>query len=520
MSTTKPEDREAALELYERAPCALLVMAAGGTILRVNRTFSSWLGYAPDEVVGRRRLQDLLTMGSKIFHQTHWMPLLQIQGSVAEVQLDLVHRDGHALPMLVNAVQHIVAGQTHYELALFVAADRRTYERELLHARKQAEQLLERERAAQRALSLAEAQLRLALDSAELVVWSVDLATGRSTYDPGVQRLLRQPEGMSIDHSVYRARLHPEDQAAEQAAMQAALDTTGTGHYAIEYRLIGFDGVQRVIRSSGRALFDAQGRMSGFAGVLQDVTDWRLAEKLLREQGQEAQARALLAEQLVGIVSHDLRTPLNAVQLGASMLAANQPSSAQARLVDRIASAAKRANRLIEDLLDFTQARIGGGLRLVLNEVDPHALVAECVEELRLAWPGRMLEHRALGVGTCALDAGRIAQVVTNLANNAMTYGSPERPVTLRTRLEAHGLGIEVHNHGPAIPEQLLPHIFEPMRRGEQQIRLGSRSVGLGLYIVQQIAASHGGSVEVQSNATDGTTFRVQLPLECASHSA
>src|SRR5687767_10647055 len=91
------------LEAYEAAACGLLLVTAGGDICRVNRTFCAWTGYAADELVGRRRFQDLLTVGSKLFHQTHWMPLLQMQGSVAEVQFELVGRDGRAFAALVNA---------------------------------------------------------------------------------------------------------------------------------------------------------------------------------------------------------------------------------------------------------------------------------------------------------------------------------------------------------------------------------------------------------------------------------
>jgi phosphoserine phosphatase RsbU/P len=374
-------------ELYEHAPCGLLSTQDNGMIERANQTFCSWLGFSSHDLVGKKRLQDLLTVGCKIFHQTHWMPLLQMQGSVAEVQLELVHRDGHSVPMIVNAVRHVTDGCTRQEIATLVATDRRKYERQLLDARKLAEALLESERKAQSEL-----------------------------------------------------------------------------------------------------------------------------QQVLRERQEHASARALLAEQLIGIVSHDLRTPLHAVLLGSTLLAASGLNAAQTRTVARITSAMHRANRLITDLLDFTQARLGGGLRVTRAEVDLHAVVADCVEELKMASPGRAIEHRRLGEGTAFVDADRLSQLVTNLASNALTYGASHLPITVTSSVSAGELSVSVHNDGEPIPEQLVPHLFEPLRRGEQQLKSGSRSVGLGLYIVHEIATAHGGTVSVTSSKEAGTTFIFAAP--------
>jgi phosphoserine phosphatase RsbU/P len=511
METSLP-DREDPGELYDSAPCGLLSTLENGSIQRVNGTLCGWLGMSPVELVGHKRLQDLLTMGCKIFHQTHWMPLLQIQGSVSEVQLELVHRDGRSFPVLVNAVKRTRRGVAEHDIALFIASDRRKYERELLSARKRAEELLASDRAAQAALNSARVRLRLALDSAHLLVWEVDIATGERHYEAAVSRLVHALDDAPVSAELYLACIHPDDRERERAAFEDAFAPGGQGRYNVEYRLIGHDGRERVVSSSGRAIFDDLGKVAGFSGVLQDVTAWRRAERALREQEQQASARAILAEQLVGIVSHDLRTPLNAVTLGASMLSASELGATQMRTVTRIISAANRASRLIADLLDFTQGRLGGGLRVQRRGIDLHALVADSVEELKLAAPGRMIEHCRAGEGTRYADPDRLAQIVTNLATNALTYGAADRPITIRSAVADHALSIEVHNYGSPIPAELLPHIFEPLRRGEQQVKLGSRSVGLGLYIVQEIAIAHGGHVTVQSTRESGTSFLVTMP--------
>ncbi len=130
--------------LFDQAACGLLLTETSGLIRMANDTFSRWLGYEPAALVGQRRIQDLFTIGGRVFHQTHLAPLIQMQGSVAEVQLDMRHIDGHSVPMLFNAVRRRHPdGQTFDELAVFVATERRKYEHELLLARKTAEENLQ-----------------------------------------------------------------------------------------------------------------------------------------------------------------------------------------------------------------------------------------------------------------------------------------------------------------------------------------------------------------------------------------
>lgn len=191
-----------------------------------------------------------------------------------------------------------------------------------------------------------------------------------------------------------------------------------------------------------------------FSGVIQDVTDWRRAEEVLRAQHQDAQQRAKLAAELIGIVSHDLRSPLTVVSLGASLLAVGGVTPVQSRTLTRITSAVQRASRLISDLLDFTQSRLGDGIVVHKSEIDLHALAADAVEELKVAWPGRMLEYRPTGPGTAIADPDRLLQVVTNLITNALTYGSPEQAVTVLSSVDERAARLCVHNWGPPPPRR------------------------------------------------------------------
>ena len=152
--------------LFDNAPCGLVVTREDGSILSANKTFCTWIGWEKTDLE-RRRFQDLLTMGGRIFHQTHWAPLIQMQGSVAEVKLDVVHRDKTLISMLLNGVRQQHESGVVYQLALFCTTDRDHYERELLKAKQLAEELLANKVAADAALSQAQTKLNKAYEKAQ-----------------------------------------------------------------------------------------------------------------------------------------------------------------------------------------------------------------------------------------------------------------------------------------------------------------------------------------------------------------
>ena len=137
MALSEPDHIEEDLEdLYENAPCGYLSLRPDGRIVKANQTFCRWTGYAPDELIGKR-LHDFLNIAGRIFYETHFAPLLRMQGFFNEVALDLVKKDGEPFPVLVNAAERTDAeGKPLFiRLTVFNATDRRRYERELLKAR-------------------------------------------------------------------------------------------------------------------------------------------------------------------------------------------------------------------------------------------------------------------------------------------------------------------------------------------------------------------------------------------------
>ncbi|MFC5513956.1 ATP-binding protein [Massilia jejuensis] len=138
--------------LYQHAPCGLLLTDASGLILRANATLCRWLGHPAAALLGKVRIQEYLPVGARLFHQTHCLPLLQVQGSVAQLQLEIRDSAGARMPVLVNIVRRAHDGDAFDEWALFAVNERHSYERELLAARKGAEQALEARREAEHQL--------------------------------------------------------------------------------------------------------------------------------------------------------------------------------------------------------------------------------------------------------------------------------------------------------------------------------------------------------------------------------
>ena len=495
--------------LYEHAPCGLLVTDSDGLVLRANATFCGWLGVDAATLVGKRRFQDLLTMGGRIFHQTQWAPLLHMQGSVAEVKLDVVRPGEPPLPMVMNAIRRERDGTMVHELALFIAEDRHAYERELLTARKRAEEVLSEQREAREALALAETRLRLALEAGSLHVWELDPATMERRFDPGVALLLGRASPGPIGFQEYLDAVEPSDRDPARQALERMLHTPEE-NYRHVYRINGDDGVQRTVLAIGRAVVGDAGT-TRVIGVLQDISE-------LSAKRAAAEDRALFAEQMVGIVSHDLRNPLSTIRMAGQMLQLSDWPERERTLLHSIDRASARAVRLINDLLDFTRARLGQGLALAPRAVDLHETVAAQAAELQLAYPRARIVHRSDGEGACVCDPDRLGQLVGNLVSNAVAYGTAGAPITVATATDAAGYTISVHNEGEPIGEDLQATLFQPMVRGTTT-GAETRSVGLGLYIVAEVARAHGGTVQVVSSPSRGTEFRAAFPTRKAGRS-
>jgi sigma-B regulation protein RsbU (phosphoserine phosphatase) len=223
-------------------------------------------------------------------------------------------------------------------------------------------------------------------------------------------------------------------------------------------------------------------------------------------------------EQLLAIVGHDLRNPLSSIMMGLRLLLQRQClGEKETELVRRMTSSASQAGRLIDQLLDLTRSRLGGGIPIDPKRFDMHDVCRQVIDETELTHPDRPLRVHVRGDLTGVWDSDRIYQLLTNLIGNAVQHGEPRSSIDLRMDGGETELAIEVANRGEPIPAATLPVIFEAFRQGRTDNPCRTHGLGLGLFIAQQVVRSHGGSIAVTSSQSDGTIFRVRLPRDAAA---
>jgi PAS domain S-box-containing protein len=231
-----------------------------------------------------------------------------------------------------------------------------------------------------------------------------------------------------------------------------------------------------------------------------------------RERAEEA---AALRERLVAVVGHDLGQPLASIDIRLEVLRRRIKDYPELREdIDGLRASTRRMFRMIEQILDFTRSRLGGGLKLAFAPMDLREALASIVDELRAAHPSAAIQLHCPALRG-AWDRDRLEQVFSNLIANALAHGDPGRPVTVTAGAEAARVWVKVHNEGRPIPEELQSMLFNPFHTGERASR-SPAGLGLGLYISNEVIRRHGGQIEIRSIAGEGTTFGVILPREPA----
>lgn len=227
------------------------------------------------------------------------------------------------------------------------------------------------------------------------------------------------------------------------------------------------------------------------------------AEKSEHELREVAEFR----EMFIGILGHDLRNPLGSIAMSAALLLRRGRLDEQdAQTAARIIRASQRITRMITQLLDLTRARLGGGFPIEPMPADLREICRNVVEEFDVP-----IQLEVEGDVTGTWDEDRVAEVLSNLAGNAIEHAAPETAVIVKARADGADVVVEITNQGAPIPADQLPFIFEPFRRARPQEKSKAGNLGLGLYIANQIVLAHGGSLTAHS-AGGSTTFVMRLP--------
>lgn len=376
----------------------------------------------------------------------------------------------------------------------------------------------ERERAEQRYEMVRELhdRYRALVDNLDhAFVWEADATTLQLTYvSKRAEALTGFPRAPAFDddHRLLRY-VHPDDEPMVRAQLAAILAEEADRSFL--HRCVAADGSARWLRT-GVHLVDARSTAARFQGVSVDVTAQKAIEDENERLYEQAQRAVHAREDLLAIVSHDLKNPLGVMLMNIELLERDARENDRLRSRKRLAMmsrAGDQMRRLIEDLLD------GASIEAQHLSIEKRPVACAQLVESALELFGPLAAEKGIQLDAdvapdlpnAVADAARVQQVFTNLVGNSLKLTPKGGTITLRARAhEPHDVVLSVSDTAMGIPEADIPHLFDRFWQGEGNARrLGS---GLGLYIVKGIVEAHGGRVWVESVPGLGSTFSFTLP--------
>jgi signal transduction histidine kinase len=241
---------------------------------------------------------------------------------------------------------------------------------------------------------------------------------------------------------------------------------------------------------------------------LNSIEELRESEAHLLEEKETAKLR----EQFIAILGHDLRNPVGAILNSAQLLLRMSADDRTKRLANIIQDSSYRMKGLIENILDFANNHLGGGLKMNIQDDAPlNEVLTHVVEEIKAISPNSIIETNLFLTDPVSCDGKRIAQLFSNLLSNAVTYGKAGTAIIVDAASDDKLFTLSIANSGNRIPAEALPHLFEPFYRGEQNSK--KDGLGLGLYISSAIADAHHGRFLVTSSDRE-TRFKLIIPVK------
>jgi signal transduction histidine kinase len=311
--------------------------------------------------------------------------------------------------------------------------------------------------------------------------------------------------------------VHPDDRQRVEDAIAKGLKS---GAYEAAYRIICSEGVVRWITERGRIITD--GDADRVIGIARDVTAEREAaqerERLLRSEAaarREAEHQSRLKDEFLATLSHELRTPMNAILGWLAILDSGKPIREIHSALAVIRRNAQLQAKLIDDLLDMNRL-ISGNVILERTEVDLTSLVQATMQSLQPVAQQKSVQLLAVvdtGAGTMMADARRLQQVLWNVLHNAVKFTPASGRVELRVQRSPGQIVITIQDTGKGISPAFLPHVFERFRQEDSTTTREFFGLGLGLAISKQLVELHGGSISASSvGEGSGATFTLRLP--------
>ena len=367
-------------------------------------------------------------------------------------------------------------------------------------------------------------RFRQLADSAPFLIWMTG-ADGRCSW---LNRPWIEFTGQPLEKQLgdgWENFVHSDDITRCKETLRRHFETRTP--FEMDYRVRRHDGTYRWLITRGMPLFNGSGTFLGYMGGSIDIHERKEAEKvsedtLKREQHAriEAERTALLKDEFLATVSHEMRTPLTAM-LGWVQLLRNGTLSPDTvpQALETIERNARAQAKLIDDLLDMSRI-LSGRLRLDVQQVQPAEIVEAAIsaaEPAATAKNVRIVSNLDPHTGPIVGDPTRLQQIIWNLLNNAIKFTPAKGLITVRLERIDYSLEISVTDTGEGITPEFLPHVFDRFRQQDASTVRRHQGLGLGLAIVKQLVELHGGSVEAHSEGVGrGATFLVHLPISAA----
>ncbi|MBZ5715931.1 PAS domain S-box protein [Nannocystis pusilla] len=470
----------------------------GGAYLEINEAGLKSNGYSRDEMLGKTPLE----LGILVDEQDieRFTGLLARRNSVRDLELQLRSKSGRIHSVLMSAE---VIEYRKRPCVLTVAVD--------ISARKRAEW----------ALLESEERLRQIAATIDQAFWLMEFSpVWRFVYvSPGWEHTWRRAhEELYGDPTLWTRAIHPDDRAAAERSQQDLINGAVDSR-DLEYRVVRPDGAVHWIRDRGTLIRDAEGRPWRAAGIAEDITERKLADRERERLVADLQVAIAVRDDFLSVASHELRTPLTALGFHLEHLVrlvdrGEHDPGVLARKVDGAIRQIDRVTALVDSLIHVSRMSLGR-LSLELSEFDLVELVRDLVaragpdaararSELRVQAPFAL-------VG--AWDRKQLDQAIHNLLANALKYGAGH-PVDVRLAARGPDVVVEVQDRGIGIADEDRPRIFDRFERAVSSAHYGG--FGLGLYIARRIVEAHGGVLDVTSTPGKGSTFRLQIPRQAA----
>jgi len=326
-------------------------------------------------------------------------------------------------------------------------------------------------------------------------------------------------DDMETSQTAQEQRDKSKDLLPPQGVDETAAESHGTLRHTAGFDLPQLFAEFRALRASVLSLWSRSDASSAPGRGIEEVTrfneglDQALAESVERFSANLAASR----DMFLGVLGHDLRSPLSAIAASNRILSENAlDPAARERATARVGRSVKAMNRLITDLLDYTRSRLGAGIPIERKRCNVALLCREAIDGMQASYPAYKFTLDASGNLEAEIDAAKLEQALVNLLANAVQHGDASGPVALRAVDAGDAIVLTVANRGPPIPADALRSVFEPLMQagtGSQEPDERSQtSMGLGLFIVREIVNGHLGAITVESSLEKGTVFSIKLP--------